>query len=64
MTNREKLLHTNLYDLLCRMQKNESDCVIKQITGEPQDERCENHEIGWVLDCRSCIAAWMNEEVK
>lgn len=61
MTNREKLLHTNIYDLLCRMQKNGSDCVIEQITGTPQDERCEKHESGWVVDCRSCIAAFLNE---
>ena len=61
MTNREKLLHTNLYDLLCRMQKNGSDCVIKQITGTPQDERCEKHESGWVTNCQECIAAYLNE---
>ena len=61
MTNREKLLHTNLYDLLCRMQKNGSDCVIEQITGTPQDERCEKHESGWVTQCKECIAAYLNE---
>lgn len=61
MTNRESLLHTNIYDLLCRMQKNGSDCVIEQITGTPQGERCEKHESGWVVDCRSCIAAFLNE---
>lgn len=61
MTNREKLLQTNLYDLLCRMQKNGSDCVIEQIAGTPQGERCEKHESGWVTNCRECIAAWLNE---
>lgn len=61
MTNREKLLQTNLYDLLCRMQKNGSDCVIEQITGMPQGERCEKHESGWVTQCRECIAEYLNE---
>lgn len=60
-SNAEKLHNMCLYDLLCRMQKNGSDCVIEQIAGTPQDERCEKHESGWVVDCRSCIAAWMNE---
>lgn len=64
MTNREKLNSMALYDLLCRMQGNGSDCVIEQITGTPQDERCEKHESGWVVDCLACIAAWLNEEVK
>lgn len=59
--NRDAIAQMAIYDLLCRMQKNGSDCVIEQITGKPQDERCEKHESGWVVDCRSCIAAWMNE---
>lgn len=59
--NRDALSQTAMYDLLCRMQKNGSDCVIEQITGTPQDERCEKHESGWVVDCRACIAAWLNE---
>lgn len=62
MTNRDYLIkHTNIYDLLCRMQKNGSDCVIEQITGTPQGKRCEKHEIGWVTQCRECIASWLNE---
>lgn len=65
MTNREYLIkNTNPYDLLCRMQKNGRDCVIEQITGEPQGERCEKHESGWITDCRSCIAEWLNEPHK
>lgn len=61
MTWRRKLLHTNIYDLLCRMQKNGHECVIQLLTGEYQDERCEKHKSGWVVDCRSCIAAFLNE---
>lgn len=60
-SNAEKLNNMSLYDLLCRMQKNGNDCVIKQITGTPQDERCEKHEIGWVTQCLDCIAEWLNE---
>lgn len=62
--NRDAIAQMAIYDLLCRMQKNGSDCVIKQITGTPQDERCEKHESGWVVDCRACIAAWLNERSK
>jgi hypothetical protein len=65
MTWRQKLLHTNLYDLLCRMQENGNDCVIAQITGKPQYERCEKHESGWAItQCRKCIAEYLNEEAK
>lgn len=61
MTNREKLLHTNIYDLLCRMQRNLdrddiSRCVLDVITGEEQD--C------FAGDCSKCIAEWLNEEAK
>lgn len=63
-SNAEKLHNMSVYDLLCMMQKNGNDCVIKQITGTPQDERCEKHEIGWVTQCRECIAAWLNEPYK
>jgi hypothetical protein len=60
--NRDALAQMAIYDLLCRMQENGSDCVIKQITGTRQDERCEKHEHGWTVDgCRSCIAAYLNE---
>lgn len=61
-SNAEKLHNMCIYDLLCRMQKNGSDCVIKQITGTPQGERCEKHESGWVMtQCRECIAEYLNE---
>lgn len=59
--NRDAIAQIAIYDLLCRMQKNGRDCVIEQITGTPQDERCEKHETGWVFDCLACIAAWLNE---
>lgn len=63
MTNREYLIkNTNPYDLLCRMQKNGSDCVIELITGEDQNKRCEEHESGWITNCKSCIADFLNEE--
>lgn len=60
--NRDAIAQMAIYDLLCRMQKNGHDwCVIEQITGTPQDERCEKHEIGWVTNCRECIAEYLNE---
>jgi hypothetical protein len=61
MTNREKLNSECLYDLLCRMQKNGNDCVILQLTGEYQDKQCEDYRRGWVVQCRECIAAFLNE---
>lgn len=60
-SNAEKLHNMSLYDLLCRMQKNGQDCVIRLLTGEYQDERCEKHKSGWVTQCRGCIAEWLNE---
>ena len=60
-SNAEKLHNMCLYDLLCRMQENGNDCVILQLTGKYQDKRCEDYRRGWVVKCRECIAAWLNE---
>ena len=72
MTNREKLLHTNIYDLLCRMQENIEKFYVSS------DDNGENICIMDILNagmvgvrhrvadgnCKKCIAAFMNEEVK
>lgn len=71
MTWRQKLLHTNIYDLLCRMQKNADDqhyesfpCVVGMITGEYPIWRCAEFMSGTHAECEKCIAAFMNEEAK
>lgn len=64
MTNREKLLHTNIYDLLCRMQENisnvleeETICYLDIVTGD-HDEPCRSES------CRECLQKFLNEEAK
>lgn len=63
-SNREKLMNTNIYDLLCRMQENlaRSDlsrcaldrrCILDIITGKEEDCYADN--------CPECIAEWLNE---
>lgn len=70
MKNREKLLHTNIYDLLCQMQENIESYFVSS------DDNGENICIMEILgayrigvrhrvadgDCKKCIAAWLNEE--
>lgn len=69
MTNREKILHTNLYDLLCRMQENAEErakkqpiiCVLSYIENANPLFRCAGYAHRGGHDCSSCIADWMNE---
>ena len=70
MTNRERLLKTAEYDLLCRMQENIEKFFVSS------DDNGENICIMDILnayrigvrhrvangDCKKCIAAWLNEE--
>ena len=69
MTNREKLTKTNIYDLLCRMQRSaffaDSElsglCVIENITG--CERPCPGEDsFGYV--CPECIARWLGEEAR
>lgn len=61
MKNRERLLKTNEYDLLCRIQRNmvqmilscELPCVLTAIDGQKRE--CHDR-------CEDCIQTWMNEE--
>ena len=63
MTNREKLIQTNIYDVLCNMNKAitgfQCDCVMCALT---------DGEITYRSDCcgscGECIAKWLGEEAK
>ncbi len=67
MTNREKLIQTNIYDLLCSIQNSLSGsgaelsglCIIEDITkkGKPCPE-----EVWFGSRCSECIAKWLDEE--
>ena len=67
MTNREKLLNTNLYDLLCRMQINldnllpsvEFNFCVLDLIGVDIDAYCDG-----MGECEKCLQKWLNEEVK
>lgn len=59
MKNRERLLNTNQYDLLIRMQNNlekgmEIYCILDIITGKLK--QCNG------MECEECIQQWLNEE--
>lgn len=66
MTNRKKLIQTNIYDLLCSIQNSLSGaelsglCIIEDITkkGKPCPE-----EVWFGSRCSECIAKWLDEEV-
>lgn len=61
MTNREKLIKTNIYDLLCKMQHNnfnrlDCQCVMEFVVGK--EIKCTGE------GCDRCIEQWLNEEAK
>lgn len=61
MTNREKLIKTNIYDLLCKMQDNWignmlCQCILESVNGgyiKCTDEGCDR-----------CIEQWLDEEAQ
>lgn len=67
MTNREKLIKTNIYDLLCEMQKNTGKrelsglCVLELIIGKETACRTDNN---FRINCRKCIQKWLAEEAQ
>lgn len=70
MTNREKLLKMNIYDVLCDMNEklafldiDEYPCCVIQIfdTGRDCLNIINNHTY---RQCGECIANWLNEEAK
>lgn len=66
MTNREKLLHTSEYDLLCRMNDKSMPgflCVLQMLDEKNRVRvRCDNFG-GYDKreTCHKCIASWLNE---
>lgn len=63
MTNRQKLIQTNIYDLLCNMNKAMAvysfDCVMCALT---DGEKTYGKEC--CGKCGECIAKWLSEEVE
>ena len=67
MTNREKILKTNTYDLLCRIQRSLSEsggkisglCIIEDLEGKARPCPDEN---SFGKGCELCIADWLSEE--
>jgi hypothetical protein len=66
MKNRERLLKTNEYDLLCRIQSNvnyadKARCVLGYI-----DNTLDNHAISNMcntyISCEYCIEHWLNSD--
>lgn len=64
MTNRQKLIETNIYDLLCTLHDNMLDmfafCVMEILPGKY--EECPYQ--GDKHRCGDCIQNWLNEEAK
>lgn len=64
MTNREKLIKTNIYDLLYTLNDNMLDmfafCVMEVLPGKYEEcpYKGDKHM------CRECIAKWLDEEAK
>lgn len=61
MTNRDKLIKTSPYDLLCKMQDNwlgkmSCQCILDCVEGKHIDCTDEG--------CDRCIEQWLNEEAK
>ena len=64
MTNRQKLIQTNIYDLLFRLNQNilaldnAESCIMSYLR-----ERKIHKKIYCDHKCVSCISLWLNEEV-
>ena len=63
MTNRDKLIQTDVCDTLCNLNKAMTgfncDCVMAALT---DGEKTYGTECGG--KCRECIAKWLNEEAE
>lgn len=63
MTNRDKLMQTDICDMLCNMNKVitgfNCDCVMAALT---DGEKTYGTECGG--KCRECIAKWLDEEAE
>ena len=60
MTNREKILNTNLYDLLVALHEVCDKCIVNDIHFAFKD--WEGHRCNETHDCKKCIADWLGEE--
>lgn len=69
MTNREKLLKTNIYDTMKTMESRliniadgiEMTCPVYAISGKyPQRQEC--YYATWSNECGECIQKWLNKE--
>lgn len=61
MTNREKILKTNIYDLMMTIAnrlENGDICPIKLISGQYNYSRCKKYS----YVCGQCIQKWLNQE--
>ncbi len=63
MKNRQKLLKTNEYDILLRMNARleslePSLCVLDLLENKPITGECPVN----VKDCEDCISQWLNKE--
>lgn len=60
MTNGEKLLKSNMYDILCRINTEMTypQCVIAMITRKPHKHMWHGDK----FDCSRCIEHWLNKE--
>ena len=63
MTNRQKLIETNIYDLLCSINKAITGfscycvmCALTDVGINYSSDCCES--------CGECIARWLNEEAR
>lgn len=58
MTNREKILKTNIYDLMMTIAKR--SCPLAIVTGKNGFEIVE--WLDCTEDCAECVQKWLNEE--
>lgn len=62
MTNREKLIKTNLYDLMCEIRRNAHTCPVFAVSGIHLQSY---HLYGCAVNeekCNMCIQEWLNKE--
>lgn len=64
MTNREKILKTNIYDLMMAIHERlPFNCPIDVVGGIPPITDCREINLQQFKTCSDCIQAWLNEEV-
>ena len=61
MTNREKILRTNLYDLMMTIQRSSMCCPIEVMGDKPPNADCEKGLLR-LYQCPECIQEWLNAE--